>query len=109
MLHKTKDGYKVSIDGTNVGYPLMSNSHLLNTIRYIKRVAEKNKGIVNMDHVADMYGFLSTLQGDMAQHCTEQAIDYYCEIGYSYEDILEIMHYQVYVDEAKRRNLIFDK
>ena len=60
----TKDGRKIPINK-------MSESHLLNTIKYIELFADIN----HINRVSDGYSFIGSLQGEMAIDAAENAVN----------------------------------
>ena len=69
----------------------MSDSHLINTIRILKRV--------HADDTANLFAFASTLSGDMATYYADQDCDRMIEMDSTHP------LYDELTDEADRRNL----
>jgi hypothetical protein len=86
-LHKCKDGSIVDIRGLHTEYPKMTDSHLLNTIAFIKRKAENG--------ITIMYGAGGSNAEDMW---------YDEEILYN-KKALKHLGYKHYINEEKKRNL----
>lgn len=82
-------------DGNKIRICDMSDRHLINTIRFLKRV--------NQDEISAAYSCLSCLQGEMAQFFAEQDIDRMEDTPL--EDRLPI--YGKLLDEAQRRELYY--
>lgn len=117
IIHRCKDNTLVCLNYDNPygkQIPKMSDSHLLNTVNYIKKNATKyaaeNHGYVCDDVVADMYAAASSLQGDMACYYAEQEITHYCNNGQSKEELYDeyCAKYKLstYQKEAKLRGLL---
>jgi hypothetical protein len=86
FLHKTKDGRILDVRGNSPQYPLMEDQHLLNTILWIERQAEK--------------GFIIRSGGGIGQDC------WYEEDEYHGKSALKFLRYKKYLKEAKKRGLI---
>jgi len=114
MLHKTQSGRILSVNGKEPDYPLMSSDHLLNTIAFIKRnakqYAKNNEGKVDWERASNMMSAISSLNGEMASYCADQAVQEYLEHGMSYEQLYEEyctkVKLEVYEQEARKRGLI---
>lgn len=87
-------------DGTKVSIRKMTDSHLLNTIRFLRRRAPVLLG----REISAAWSVLSTLQGDMAQFQCENDISR-LEQTDPQEWIENMPELSAMLREAKRRNL----
>lgn len=87
ILHKSKDGNIVCVTGNSNKYPKMSDSHLLNTIRFIENKAKQGIKIQQGGgyEADDMWYDEEILTGKKA---------------------LKHLHYKQYIKEAQKRKLI---
>lgn len=67
---QTKSIYWKTKDGRLIAVKDMSNSHVLNTHRYMQRRLAELTSLL-----AKAWSFLTTLSGEMAQECMEREID----------------------------------